>query len=34
MTLSTESDDEFWIIKLNLDKHKYFNEFIIEVKEF
>ncbi len=34
MTLSTERDDEFWIIKLDLDKHKYFNEFIIKVKEF
>ncbi len=34
MTLSTENDDEFWIIKLDLDEHKYSNEFIIEVKEF
>ncbi len=34
MTLSIKSDDEFWIIKLDLDEHKYFNEFIIEVKEF
>ncbi len=34
MTLSIESNDEFWIIKLNLDKYKYFNEFIIKIKEF
>jgi len=34
MTLSTENDDEFWIIKLDLDEHKYFNELIIKVKEF
>jgi len=34
MTLNTESDDKFWIIKLNLNEHKYFNEFIIEVREF
>jgi len=34
MTLSTESDDKFWIIKSDLDEHKYFNELIIEVKEF
>ncbi len=34
MTLSTESDDESWIIKLNLDEYKYFNKFIIEVREF
>jgi len=34
MTLSTERNDEFWIIKLNLNKYKYFNEFIIKVKEF
>ncbi len=34
MTLSTESDDEFWIIKLDLDEHKYSDELIIKVREF
>jgi len=34
ITLNTENDDEFRIIKSDLDEHKYFNELIIKVREF